>query len=249
MKAFTKSIKQLILVLTLSTGFIGASPADDESMSPVEQTPVGLRAISEEEKIAMEEESVQEGAVEEEILVSEKYGREAYYPIDYSQISVKEIGARGQSVIMADGSGWLIKPADGYKISNWTDEYSTRMTGRMATQVYITTNDNWFFDRQYDFRMVNKESGESVYCNLTTSPSRESKTWVLNVDSNGGFIEMTNIYGSYVLCYFNPNDSAKYSRWEANDTIIIGRNLRWDSSTNPYILINIETLTSSRASL
>lgn len=243
MKAFTQTLKQLIVVLCLSTSFVSASTLKSQT----EETRIGERTVSIEKKLALEEQYAQEG--EEDIQVSEKYGRDPFYPLDYSKFSIKEIGVRGQTITMGDESVWIIKPADGYKVANWSDEYSARTTGYAPTDVYITTNDNWFFDRQYDYRMVNIATGEYVYCNITTGPANHCKTWILNIDAGQGIVELTNIYGNYVILYLSPSDFPSYCDWERNDMVIFGRNLRWGSLNNPYLLINLITETTARCEL
>lgn len=243
MKSINRTLAKLIVALCLATNFISASEVSEKR--------IGLRISSEEKRASQHEEVyAQEAQEEDEVLIQERYNRDPFSPNDYSKFQVKEIGINGYTITLSNDSVWILKPSDAAKITKWSDNYSSQTTGYAPSDVYITTNNNWFFDRSYDFRIFNMDTQESVYCNLSTSPGKHCRNWILNIDAQGGTVEITNMYGDYQIMYLNPSDIGVYSDWQKNDLVIFGRNSKWGSQTSsPYILIDLDTLTSARCDL
>ncbi len=248
MKTWTKKIGQLVIALCLATSFVSASTIEQNSTQNL-RTPTGLRIMSDEERSGIEKEYAEVEMDEEEIQVQERFGRNSFYPIDFSQFIVNAIGYKGSSVILSDGSVWTVRPQDGIIAQNWQDQNTANYSGKNPSKVFVTSNDNWFFDKDYLYRIVNMETGQFIYCNMSQSPFQTSSAWILNLNIEEGFVELTDSNGGYVLMYLSPSSKLYFSKWQINDRVLFGRNLRWGSSYNPYLLINIETLTNAACDL
>lgn len=138
-------------------------------------------------------------------------------------------------VELGNGSIWHIAPSDAYKISNnfwYTDDL-----------IVITPNHEWF--SSYMFRMHNQNTGVNVKCNLHLGPFYNGLLthWIIAINyytqeiwlQDGSIWQVTGL------------DSSTFSNFCLNDTVIIGINDGFLSSTRPNILINVNTLTHVRA--
>lgn len=239
MKALAKLLGQLVVALTLSTTLLHGTEVDNSAQS--ERSIIGQRSVSDEEREFLYQNDEEEAS--EETQTQEMWGVNAYYPIDYSKTTIVEVGYLGHTIILQDQSVWTIRPRDGKTVQNWNEQ--AKEMGQHLN-VFFTSNDNWFFDREYLHRMVNMQTGESVYCNLSQSPFLIASTWILNMDVDAGWVELTDSQGNYLVMTLNYSDRAIFADWEREDTVIIGRNLRWGASSSPYLLINIPTMTHAR---
>lgn len=142
------------------------------------------------------------------------------------------ISALGDSVEIEDGSIWSISPSDTYKTLNWIT----------SDLVVITPNHDWFSSHM--FRMTNQNTGVSVKCNLVLGPIYNGlyTHWIVAIN-----------YYTQQICLEDGSiwtvtgfDSSVFSKWLINDTVIIGINDGFLSSSKPNILINVNTLTYAR---
>lgn len=139
----------------------------------------------------------------------------------------------GDQVELEDGSIWTVAGGDTYKTLNW---YTSDL-------IVITPNHEWF--SSYMFRMHNQNTNISVKCNLLLGPIYNGlfTHWIIAINyytqeiwlEDGSIWQVTGL------------DSSTFSKWLANDTMIIGVNDGFLSSSKPNILINVNTLTYVRA--
>lgn len=235
----------LIVALMLS-GTVFAEEKQEEHIQP------GNRAATHVEwlKMQQEREDKEESAeAQEELQASEKeaeakLGQNAtvkastnastYYTSHsgafHNPIAVSFLG---DMVTLEDGSLWTISSGDSYKTLNWLT----------SDLIVITSNSDWF--SSYMFRMTNQNTGVSVKCNLTLGPIYNGlyTHWIVAIN-----------YFSQEICLEDGSiwqvsgfDSSLFNSWLVNDTIIIGVNDKFLSSSRPNILINVNTLTFVRA--
>lgn len=134
----------------------------------------------------------------------------------------------GDSVELEDGSVWTVYHGDMYKVQNW-----------IATDVLvITPNHTWF--SAYNYKITNQSTGEAVVANMYLGPIYNSiyTHWILAIDYyyNNVYLEDGSVWS------MSSFDSGTVSRWMVNDTVIIGVNDGWLSSSRPNILINVNML-------
>ena len=133
----------------------------------------------------------------------------------------------GSSVELADGSIWSVSSDDRWATLNW-------LTGDI---IVIIPNHNLF--SVYEYKLVNINTGVNVKVNLSLGPIYNGvyTHWIVAVDQ---------LFGDVVLedgsrWKMSSWDSSITSKWFLNDTIIIGINDGWLSSSNPNMLINVNT--------
>jgi hypothetical protein len=133
----------------------------------------------------------------------------------------------GSSVELADGSIWSVSSDDRYSTLNW-------LTG---DTIIVIPNHNLF--SVYNYRLVNINTGANVKVNLSLGPIYNGifTHWIVAIDTLFGEIMLED--GS--LWKMSGWDSSITNKWFVNDTIIIGINDGWLSTSNPNILINVNT--------
>lgn len=143
------------------------------------------------------------------------------------------VSALGDTVEFNDGSIWTIASGDTYKTLNWLT----------SDLLVVTPNHSWFSN--YMFCITNQDTGVSVKANLFLGPIYNGPFthWIVAIN-----------YFTQELCLEDGSiwklsgfDSSIYNKWMLNDTIIIGVNDGFLSSSKPNILINVNTLTYSKA--
>lgn len=134
---------------------------------------------------------------------------------------------------LEDNSVWSVSPDDTYKLYNW-----------LATDVVvITPNHSWL--SIYDYCIVNQNTGTYVQANLALFLNP-----LFHTSFNHRIVAIDDVLQMVWL-----QDGSRWSitsldystRWQINDTIIIGVNDGWLSATRPNILINANILHSVRA--
>jgi len=174
----------------------------------------------------------------------------AYYPHDYSQKTVETVGYQGTSIALDDGSIWIPKPNEGYRVQRWSDLSTYQSTGLAPTKVYITTNESWIYHRNYKFMMVNKETGESLPVMMTHGPRVDRNIQIAKIYYDIGKIELTDQHGNYVVMSIDGWDQGISSYWKEGQRIAIGRNSKWSYYNSQYILINLDSnMTHVRAAM
>ncbi len=143
------------------------------------------------------------------------------------------VGLFGEYIMLEDGSTWTTSKSDAHKTLNWLT----------SDLVVITANKDWF--SSYMFRITNQNTGVSVKCNLSLGPIYNGiyTHWIVGIN-----------YFTQEICLEDGSiwkisgfDSSISDKWLVNDTIIIGVNDGFLSSSRPNILINVNTLTFARA--
>ena len=143
------------------------------------------------------------------------------------------VSAFGDVVEFEDGSIWSISSSDTYKTLNWLT----------SDLLVVTPNHDWF--SSYMFKITNQNTGVAVRCNLDIKPVYNGlyTHWITAIN-----------YYTQEICLEDGSiwsvtgfDSSTFSGWQLNDTIIIGVNDGFLSSSKENILINAETLTYVRA--
>lgn len=236
MKFDYKFLKGLTLALALMWG--AAAGADEESDK--ERIQVGTRACShsewvetQEERAKQEEESKGE---DNKGLLSKKTSPSAgvnYISHPGAFYSPIYVSALGDKVELNDGSIWSVSSSDTFKTFNWLT----------SDLVILTPNHEWF--SSYMFKMTNQNTGVSIKCNLTLGPIYNGlyTHWITAINYYTQEIALED--GS--IWKVTGFDSSVFSKWLVNDTIIIGVNDGFLSSSKPNILINVNTLTYVRS--
>ncbi len=130
----------------------------------------------------------------------------------------------GEIVELEDNSRWAISPADSYKVLNWL----------VTDLLVITINHDWFSD--CFFRITNQMTGVSVRANLNLFLNP-----VYHSAYNHRIVAIDDLLQQIWLEDGSmwSIESSDYSiKWQLNDTIIIGINDGWRSTTRPNVLIN-----------
>lgn len=143
------------------------------------------------------------------------------------------VTALGGVVHLEDGSVWSIADGDHYKTLNW---YTNDL-------LVLTPNHDWFTTEM--FRMSNQNTGVSVRCNMVLGPIYHGlyTHWIVGINYYTQEIYLED--GS--IWQVTGFDSSIFSKWLLNDTIVIGVNDGYLSTTKPNILIDVNTLTFVRA--
>ncbi len=241
-RQLSKTIGYLAMGLALIAQPAFAKDISEENL----RTRVGLNAVSEERFLEIEQQRQEEPEYEneDEDVVAKPCSFQYY---DYSLLYLEALGYKGSSLYLSDGSIWITRPSDGKKIQHWPDYNSEYLYGEHPAEVYLTTNNNWFFGTDYKYRVVNRTTKESALVNMSQGPLNQYAFFIWNIDNHNGFIEIVGTNGIYMLFKMSGWDEGVYSKWQINDAIILGRNSRWNKSSNPYLLINVNTLTNARA--
>lgn len=243
------SILRTLLVKCMMGTLLFSSLQADEEVKPEHIVP-GVRAMAHAERVKIQEERAEQEAQN----LSEEESNETFNPglnaaaalqfkkpkagiyhtshpgAFYNPVLVTSMG---EIVELQDGSIWTVSSGDGYKTLNWLT----------SDLVVISANSDWF--SSYMFRMTNQNTGVSVKCNLTLGPIYNGlfTHWIvgLNYFTNQLILDDGSIWK------VTGFDSSTFSQWMLNDTIIIGINDGFLSSSKPNILINVNTLTYARA--
>jgi hypothetical protein len=216
----------------------GSLVAEEEGDNRVQ---VGTRALSHAEVVQIQEERSEqadkatEGKDAQETLLSkEAFQSSVKYTSHpgafYNPIYVSPLGDK---VELHDGSIWSVASYDAGKTFNWLT----------TDLVVITPNHEWF--SSYMFKMTNQNTAASIKCNLTLGPIYNGlyTHWITAIN-----------YYTHEICLEDGSiwkvtgfDASIFSKWLLNDTIIIGVNDGFLSSSKPNMLINVNTLTYVRA--
>lgn len=247
LKKNLRKIGLLMIGFTLVTASVEAATITEPKniRSRIEE-----REASQELMDKIEQQSRLDASVEEESQSGLRALSDQYYPYDYSLQYLDSMGAKGSSFTLSDGTFWIAKPSDGLKVQHWPD-YSTQIQcGVDAAELYVTTNNNWFFDKDYKFRLVNRRNPqESVLVNLSQAPYIQYQIMLWNLFETG-HVELVNYEGYSAVMKVRQSDWNILGHWNINDRIFIGRNTGWGSGNYPYLLINIDAaFTNVRASL
>lgn len=139
----------------------------------------------------------------------------------------------GETVEFHDGSVWTIASGDTYKTLNWLT----------SDLLVVTGNHSWF--SSYMFRITNQNTGVSVKANMLLGPIYNGlfTYWIVSINHYTGELCLND--GS--VWKLSGLDASTHNKWFINDTIVIGINDGFFSSSKPNILINVNTLSYSRA--
>lgn len=159
-----------------------------------------------------------------------------YYPV--------AISALGDTIELNDRSVWLVASSDAKIAMNWARQQEIYLAnGGPGLSVVITPNHSWF--SSYQFCLTEQTTGTSVKANLYLGPLYNGlfTHWIVAIN-----------YYTQEVCLDDGSiwklsglDAGVFNHWLINDTVIIGVNDGFLSSSKPNILINVNTLTYSRA--
>ncbi len=206
-----------------------------------ERVPVGVREMHPKERQLIEEkraERERSGKQDEKIEDAMKLGLEvkkgmnSSVTVDYTS----HMGAYhhpmiitplGDAVELEDGSIWSVSYSDRNKTYNWLTSDTLK----------ITPNKSWF--SSYKYRFTNLNTNESIEVNLIERPIYNGvyTHWIVQIDSLHDQLCLED--GS--VWSLSGFDYSIYRKWIINDTVIIGHNDGFLSSTRPNILINCDT--------
>lgn len=231
MSNFTKA---LVGVLLMTSSIVAANE------EPVERKHinVGQREMSYVERMSHKEQrakdieenkDIDEGAlVGDNVRTIRGFNATTYYTTHSGAFQHPyKVAFDGSSVELADGSIWSVSSDDRWATLNWL----------LGDSIIILPNHSLF--SSYQYRLVNINTGANVKVNLTLGPIYNGvyTHWIVGIDQLFGEIALED--GS--LWKMSSWDSSITNKWFLNDTVIIGINDGWLSTTNPNILINVNT--------
>ena len=234
-------LKLLICKLAILSSFSLFGEIEDAHVE------VGSRVLSMEEHVAAqqkrealsvenisEENQAEENQVDENaqsnLDEADKICHHSYFYTSHPGVYHQAIAVShfGETVELEDGSVWSIHSWDHHKTLDW-----------LASDILIISpNHSWF--SSYLFRITNQNTGASVEANLSLGPIFNGlKThWIIGIDYYNNLVFLED-GSSWNMSAF---DSSVVSHWLTNDTVIIGINDGWLSTTRPNVLINVNML-------
>jgi hypothetical protein len=224
-------MKKLLLAALFTFTLIHA---ENEALD--ERQPVGTRELSPKERHeiqeqrAQREEEAKEHPEEAGIEVAKGMGSST---LDYTS----HMGAyhhpvlitpMGDTIELEDGSRWGVRYSDRNKNYNWLT----------SDTIKITPNTSWF--SSYQYKLTNLNTSETLEVNLVDRPIYKgvNSHWIIYIDAimDQVTLEDGSLWKLNSLEYFSV-----YSKWMVGDSIIIGHNDGFFSSSRPNILINCDT--------
>lgn len=225
------------LLLVLCGALLTSSVLIGEEASIKERVAIGVRAEPVEKQAArlearaklvaanVDEEGQPIAEADKETVSSNGYYYTSHNGAYHSPVGISIYGG---SIELEDGSIWNAYPGDIYKVQNWLP----------TDIVVITPNHSWF--SSYSYKLTNQNTGEGVAANLTLGPIYDSlyTHWIIAIDYyyNNVYLEDGSVWTMSAF------DSGVVGQWMVNDTVIIGINNGWLSSSRPNILINVNML-------
>jgi hypothetical protein len=231
MSNFTKTLCGVLLI----TGSLFANEAEQTEKKHIN---VGEREMSYAERISHKETRAQ--VIEENKNIEETeepaenakmikaFNATTYYTTHNGAFHHPySVAWDGSSVELADGSIWTVSSDDRWSTLNW-------LTGDV---IIIVPHHNLF--SIYNYKLININTGAHVKVNLSLGPIYNGiyTHWIVGIDQLFGEIQLED--GS--LWKMSSWDSSVTNKWFLNDTVIIGINDGWLSTSNPNILINVNT--------
>lgn len=141
----------------------------------------------------------------------------------------KSITYLGDSVTIEDGSIWSIASYDWWKTQQW-----------LGSDTLLIMQNKFYFSN-YQFLIVNQNTGQEVEANLALGPFVNGlfTHWIVGIDYFNKIIYLED--GST----WEMTERNVINSWLINDTIIIGINQE-GAFNRPNILINVNTLNFAR---
>lgn len=216
------NMKKLLLLALVSTSLISAEET--------ERAPVGTRPTP------MNEKFEHQAARSEREKLAAKYqaGPAKSLSVTYSSHmgafhNPVMITPLGDLIETEDGARWVVYPNDRFKTYNWLTSDSLK----------ITPNRAWF--TTYAYRITNINTSESIQVNLVDRPIYNGvyTYYIIGIDYTQQQICLND--GS--IWNLSGYDYNMFKSWIINDTVILGHNDGWFSSSRPNILINCDTET------
>lgn len=229
-------------VLTAMSIMAEDKPAEQQAKpdeTKEEHIQVGTRRMSQVQHIAIQEQRAKEAQEE-----SSNDSLQACVETKSARVSSKSHNAgvfitmhqgvyyhpltTGGVIRLHDGSHWVVKFDDLYKTANWLP----------TDVVVITPNQEWF--SLYDYVITNQNTGVAVRVNMSLGPHVAMRHWIVGIDY---------FYDRVILedgSFWSMTDSSVVYKWQVGDTVILGVNDGWFSTSYPNILINVEMLNYAR---
>lgn len=136
------------------------------------------------------------------------------------------VSAYGDSLELQNGTLFKIAVDQAHSVLNWHRE----------DPLIISQNTNWFFYRDYSYKIYNDVTKETVYANLHLAPFVHSPDtrFIKAIHHNYGELLLDN----HLKWKIASHDISKIQEWLQEDAILIGINAGPNSRKYPYILIN-----------
>ncbi len=208
MKTATNLLKSLAVLTLIAPAFLVAQDHED----------IGTRKPTQEN---VQEEPRGDGEEAQCNFLFDRYPQ-VYVPNNIHTLVA--VSALGDTVEIEDGSVWKVSTYDGSRAQGW----------RSTDPLMITQNNRWF--SSYAYRIVNQNTNTSIEANLFLGPIKHGQysRYISDMDTTRGLIKLTDTTHWEI----SSGDLAIFRDWAVNDSIIIGYNSGWDSSSEG-LLINV----------
>ncbi len=143
---------------------------------------------------------------------------------------VLSIQANGTAIEIDDGSLWRIMPEQNITSKKWMLDRKDKVT------VVITQNTNWFFYKDYTYKLINTKTNETVYANMYLGPIVDSEFThtIIDINQKKGELVLENNSTWKV----SSSDMKIFEDWALYDAIVVGVNSSW-LSRKKMLLINV----------
>lgn len=155
------------------------------------------------------------------------------YPSGTTHVPV-DVSDLGRRIELEDGSLWEVADEDRHMTVGW-----------MGQNLFIAANQDWF--SPYFFRLHHETTGISVRCNMKYGPlyHNQYRHWITFINYYTQEITLEN----GTVWEVSGFDTSVFNTWNSYDTIIMGVNYGFFSSTKPNILINASKLSFVRVNI
>lgn len=224
-----------VFLMGLSSAMLIATPLVGEEKAILERVEMGTRVMSAEERLALEaaraNQDIQAVTQKKTSLKAAKMLSRAsvgytFHPGAYHNMVFAS--PFGETLELEDNSVWEVRLSDVYKVVSWLP----------SDVLVISPNHSWF--SSYQYVITNQQSGDAIAVNLFLQPiCRGPYThWIVGIDYYNHYIYLED--GTvWIMSAFDNNI---VYRWMTGDCVLIGINDGCFSSSNPNILINVNTL-------
>lgn len=253
-------------ILATSAMLFGQEATTESKQSTLRNNPEQLKQLHVAHEIDRKRMAAEEGIVktgEETVLVKQDEASENATAAQKQQFSTKSLNKQLKAtssdlfytshegvfqypvsisgygdIMFEDGSMWFVKPSEAHRVQKWL---GISPVGEVISYPIVVSINHSLFS-SYNFKLTNQTTGVSVCANLSLKPDyyNQNTHWIAAIDYYYNIVYLED----GTVWHMSSFDSGIVNEWLVNDTVIIGINDSWGSSSNPNILINANLLTS-----